>query len=107
MLFTFIFDFNFDFIYSNLIIFVGIISNFYLIYAYEKTQISDRSALFFLLTDILQLGALIYLTGGILNPFIIFLIIPGVFASSNLGFRSNLLLVITTVFIIILLNILF
>lgn len=100
----FYFDFNFDFIYSNLIIFVGIISNFYLIYAYEKTQISDRSALFFLLTDILQLGALIYLTGGILNPFIIFLIIPGVFASSNLGFRSNLLLVITTVFIIIFLT---
>ena len=100
----FYFNFDFDFIYANLIVFVGIISNFYLIYAYKKTQISDRSALFFLLTDILQLGALIYLTGGILNPFIIFLIIPGVFASSNLGFRTNLLLVITTVLIIIFLT---
>ena len=100
----FYFNFKFDFLYSNLIIFFGIISNFYLIYAYKKTQISDRSALFFLLIDIFQLGSLIYLTGGILNPFIIFIIIPSVFASSNLGFRSNLFLVLTTLFMIIFLT---
>ncbi len=97
-------NFNFNFIYSNLIIFFGILSNFYLIYGYKKTQISDRSALFFLLIDIFQLSALIYLTGGIINPFIIFLLIPSVFASSNLGFRSNLLLVLTTIFMIIFLT---
>ena len=71
----FYFKFNFDYFYSTLIILVGIFSNFYLIYVYPKTQISDRAALLFLLIDIFQLGALIYLTGGILNPFIIFLII--------------------------------
>jgi hypothetical protein len=58
----------------------------------------------FLIIDILQLGTLIYLTGGILNPFIIFLIIPSVFASSNLGLRTNLLLVILTVISIIFLT---
>ena len=43
------------------------------------------------------------MTGGITNPFIIFLIIPSVFASSNLGFRTNLLiLTITTCLIIFL-----
>ncbi len=97
----FYFDFDFDFLNSNLIICLGIISNFYLIVIYKKTQLSDRSALIFLMIDIFQLGSLIYLSGGILNPFIIFLIIPSVFASSNLGFRTNILLVSTTIIMII------
>jgi len=100
----FFFDFDFDFILSNLIIFVGILSNFYLILIYNKTQLSDRSALIFLMIDIFQLGSLIYLTGGIVNPFVIFLLIPSVFASSNLGIRTNLFLVITTILMIIFLT---
>ena len=100
----FYFNFKFDFVYSNIVILIGIISNFYLVYIYKKTQISDRSALIFLLIDIFQLGTLIYLTGGILNPFIIFLIIPSIFASSNLGLRTNLALIITTILMIIFLT---
>ena len=100
----FYFNFKFDFIGCNLIIFFGILSNIYLTYIYKKTQISDKSALVFLLIDIFQLATLIYLTGGILNPFIIFLIIPSIFASSNLGLRSNLFLIITTILIIIFLT---
>ena len=100
----FYFDFYFDFILSNLIIFLGVLSNLYLIFIYKKTQLSERSALLFLIIDILQLGSLIYLTGGIANPFIIFLIIPSVFASSNLGFRTNLLLVLFTTALVIFLS---
>ncbi|MDA8537575.1 ActS/PrrB/RegB family redox-sensitive histidine kinase [Candidatus Pelagibacter bacterium] len=99
----FIFNFKFNFILANLIIFIGIISNLYLIYINPKTQISDRLGFFFLLLDILQLSFLIYLTGGMSNPFSIFLIIPSIFSSSNLGFKTNLLLVgITTLIIIFL-----
>ena len=97
-------NFDFNFIYSNLIILIGILSNFFLIIFYTKTQISDRSALIFLLIDIFQLAGLIYLTGGVVNPFIIFIIIPSVFASSNLGLRTNLFLVITTISLIIFLT---
>ena len=100
----FYFGFDFDFIYSILIVCIGIISNLYLIFIYQKTQLSDRSALLFLLIDIFQLGSLIYLTGGVVNPFVIFLIIPSVFASSNLGLRTNLLLVSTTTIMIIFLT---
>ena len=96
--------FEFEFFYSNLIIMIGIFSNLYLIYIYKKTQLSDRSALFFLLIDIIQLASLIYLTGGVTNPFIIFLIIPSIFASTNLGLRTNLLLVTTTISSIIFLT---
>ena len=97
-------NFKFDFITSNVIIFLGIISNLYLIYVYPKTQLSDRSAFIFLVIDIFQLGILIYLTGGVANPFIIFILIPSVFSSSNLSFITNSLLVILTITIIIILT---
>ena len=99
----FYFNFKFDFFYSNIIITIGALSNLYLVFIYKKTQLSDRSALVYLLIDIFQLSSLLYLTGGIINPFIIFLIIPSVFASSNLSFRANTLLVfVTTISIIFL-----
>ena len=97
----FYFNFEFNFVFSNLIVFIGILSNLYLVFIYKKTQLSERSALIFLIIDIFQLGVLIYLTGGIANPFIIFLLIPTVFASSNLGVRTNILLVLITIIIII------
>ena len=100
----FYFNFSFNFIYSNLIIAAGIISNLYLVFIYKKTQLSDRSALIYLMIDIIQLSGLIYLTGGITNPFVIFLLIPSVFASSNLSFRTNSFLVLFTTISIILLT---
>ncbi len=99
-----ILNFKFDYLLSNLIITLGILSNFYLIYIYKKTQLSDRSAFIFLFIDILQLGALLYLTGGIVNPFVIFLLIPSVFSSSNLSFKTNSLLVILTAFSVLFLT---
>jgi two-component system, sensor histidine kinase RegB len=100
----FIFNFQFDLILENSIILIGIISNLYLIYINKNTQLKDKPAFFFLLIDVLQLSLLIYLTGGIVNPFSIFLLIPTIFSSSNLGLRSNFLLVAITVLIIIILT---
>ena len=100
----FFLNFEFNFVYSNLIISLGIISNLYLIFIYQKTQLSDRSAFIFLVIDILQLGALLYLTGGVKNPFAIFLLIPSVFSSSNLSYKTNFLLVFLTIIIIVILT---
>ena len=100
----FFLNFNFDFVTSNLVIFFGILSNLFLIYIYKKTQLSDRSAFIFLVIDILQLGALLYLTGGITNPFVIFLLIPSIFSSSNLSLRTNTLLVTLTAITIVFLT---
>ena len=100
----FFLNFNFDFITSNLVIFFGILSNLFLIYIYKKTQLSDRSAFIFLVIDILQLGALLYLTGGITNPFVIFLLIPSIFSSSNLSLRTNTLLVTLTAIMVVFLT---
>ncbi len=100
----FYFGFKFDFFLTNLAIFFGVLSNLYLIFIYKKTQLSDRSALLFLLIDIVQLTVLIYLTGGAKNPFIIFIIIPSIFASTNLGLKTNLLIVLITCIMIIFLT---
>ena len=100
----FYFNFKFDLILENSVILIGILSNFYLIYINKNTQLSDKLAFHFLLIDILQLSCLLYLTGGIANPFAIFLIIPTIFSSSNLGLKSNLLLASITILIIIFLT---
>jgi two-component system sensor histidine kinase RegB len=100
----FIFNFTFEIILGNLVILIGILSNLYLIHINKNTQLSDQIAFSFLLIDILQLSFLIYLTGGIVNPFSIFLIIPTIFSSSNLGLKSNLSLASITILIIIFLT---
>ena len=98
---------EYNFVISNIVIFFGILSNLYLIFVYKKTQLSDRSAFLFLLIDILQLGVLLYLSGGVTNPFVIFILIPSVFSSSNLSFRTNALLVLLTIVIILFLTFLY
>ena len=94
----FFFKFQFNIYLTNLIIILGIISNLILVYFYQKNILSNRASFLFLLIDILQLGSLIYFTGGILNPFSIFLIIPSVFSSSNLSFKTSLSLILITIF---------
>tara|TARA_B100000886_G_scaffold301725_1_gene231344 strand:- start:265 stop:1545 length:1281 start_codon:yes stop_codon:yes gene_type:complete len=100
----FIFGFEFNFYLSNLIILVGVLSNFYLMFIYRKPVLSNLTSFNFLFLDILQLSALLYLSGGILNPFSIFLLIPSVFASSNLNIRTNIALILITLASIIILT---
>ena len=100
----FFLNFEFNFITSNIIIFFGVLSNLYLLFIYKKTQLSDRLAFIFLVIDILQLGTLLYLTGGVNNPFVIFLLIPSIFSSSNLSFKTNISLVFLSTILIIFLT---
>ena len=100
----FFLNFEFNCFVSNIIIFFGILSNLYLIFIYQKTQLSDRLAFLFLVIDIFQLGVLLYLTGGVVNPFVIFLLMPSVFSSSNLSFITNSLLVFLSTAVIIFLT---
>ena len=65
---------------------------------------SNRTGFIFLVIDILQLTILLYLTGGVLNPFIIFLIIPSVFASLSLEKKTNYILILITIICILVLT---
>ena len=101
---AFIFEFKFNFIIANLIVLVGALSNIVLFYFFKKNQLQEKIALIFLILDILQLSILLYLTGGIINPFSIFLIIPSIFASNSLSIKTNILLISLTISSIILLT---
>ncbi len=100
----FIFNFELNYILANFIIFLGTLSNLYLIYFYNNNQVSNKSSFNFLIIDIIQLSYLFYLSGGILNPFSIFLLIPSVFSASYLDIRTNLTLILITILSIIFLT---
>ena len=97
----FIIGFEFNFILANIIVFFGAISNFTLIYLYKKNQLSEKLSFYFLILDIFQLSFLLYLTGGTINPFSIFLLIPSVFSSASLNLKTNIFLIIITVISIV------
>ena len=101
---AFLFKFEFNFLLANTIVLFGALSNIFLFYFFKKNQLQEKISLTFLTLDILQLSFLLYLTGGTINPFSIFLIIPSIFASSSLSIRTNILLIILTISSIILLT---
>ena len=101
---SFILKFEFNFILANIIVFFGALSNLALIYFYKKTQLSEIYSFYFLVLDIFQLSFLLYLTGGTINPFSIFLLIPSIFASTSLNLKTNILLIIITIFSIIIIT---
>lgn len=101
---AFLFKFEFNFFLANIIVFLGALSNIFLFYFFKKNQLQEKISLIFLTLDIVQLSFLLYLTGGTINPFSIFLIIPSIFASNSLSIRTNILLIILTISSIILLT---
>ena len=100
----FYFNFKFNFILSNIAILIGVFSNLYLFFFYKGTYLSNKLSFLILNLDIYQLGFLLFLTGGVSNPFVIFLILPCVFSSTNLDIKTNFLLVSQTTLLIVLLT---
>ena len=88
---------------SYLIIFLGLLTNLFLQFKIKVNQLKDTYASMFLLYDLIQLSILLYLTGGILNPFSILLIIPTIVSSTFLSMGTTIILgVLTTLFLFIL-----
>ena len=93
----FILNFDFPFIYCCIIIFFGTLTNFFLQFKVKKKLLSDFSSILYLIYDLIQLAVLIFLTGGITNPFVILLVIPAVVSSTFLSIRSTVNLSFITV----------
>jgi two-component system sensor histidine kinase RegB len=70
----------------------------------KVNQLKDTYASLFLLYDLFQLSALLYLTGGILNPFSILLIIPTIVSSTFLSMGTTIILGVITSFLLFLLS---
>lgn len=83
---------NFPVIESHIIIFIGLLTNFFLQFKIKGNQLKDFYASLFLIYDLIQLSALLYLTGGILNPFSFLLIIPAIVSSTFLSMGTTIIL---------------
>ncbi len=100
----FILGFELPFFYCSVIIILGVITNFYLQFAEKSNQLSNIKSSFYLLYDLIQLSLLLFLTGGVTNPFIILLIIPAITSSTFLSLKSTINLSIITIIILIILT---
>ena len=59
---NFIFKFELPFFYCSIVIFFGVITNFYLQFIFRKNQLNNFTSTFVLFYDLLQLSLLSYLT---------------------------------------------
>tara|TARA_B100001059_G_scaffold235175_1_gene279980 strand:- start:285 stop:1571 length:1287 start_codon:yes stop_codon:yes gene_type:complete len=89
---------------SYIIIFFGLTTNLFLQFKIKVNQLKDTYASLFLLYDLFQLSALLYLTGGILNPFSILLIIPTIVSSTFLSMGTTIILGVITSFLLFVLS---
>ena len=69
-----------------------------------SARIDDREATIFLAFDILQLAVLLYLTGGLVNPFSLLLLAPVAIGATILSLASNVALSLLTIISIALLG---
>ena len=89
--------FDLPLIFCSLTIFCGGLTNIFIQFNFRKNQLSNIESTILLFYDVIQLAVLIYLTGGVTNPFIIFLIVPALISSTLLNLASTLFLSIITI----------
>ena len=96
---------DFLFLIAYLILFLGLLTNLYLQFRIKSIFIKDLNASIFLIYDLIQLAALLYLTGGISNPFSILMIIPAIVSSTFLSMGTTIILGILTIILLFVLSI--
>ena len=101
----FVLRFELPFFYCSAVISIGAVTNFYLQFQVKKNQLNNFASTTFLFYDLIQLAVLLYLTGGITNPFAILLIVPAIVSSTFLTLRSTINLSIITILVLIALTI--
>ena len=88
---------DFPILIAHVILSLGLLTNLYLQFGIRSILIKDFYASLFLIYDLIQLAALLYLTGGISNPFSILMIIPAIVSSSFLSMGTTIILGILTI----------
>ena len=96
----FFFKFNFNYLTCLSVISLSILTNLYLQFKTKENQLSNLTSTAYLAYDIFQLGCLLFLTGGITNPFIILILVPTVFSAQYLNKWSSILLALLTLLVL-------
>ena len=87
------------------IVFISSLINIYSFFTNKiKNYLSDKEAFYFLSFDTIQLGVLLYLTGGIYNPFSLLLIAPLIISASYLPKVYSIYLLCLSISIVLLIN---
>ncbi len=89
---------------SYFIIFTGLLTNIYLQFGIKINQLKDFYAAIFLIYDLIQLSFLLYLTGGIFNPFSFLLIIPAIVSSTFLSMGTTIILGLVTSLLLLIIS---
>ena len=76
----------------HIVIFVGFLTNLFLQFKIKSNQLKDIYSSLFLIYDLVQLSVLLYLTGGISNPFSLLLIVPAIVSSTFLSMGTTIIL---------------
>jgi len=88
----FYFKLEFPLFETHVIILLGLITNVILQFKIKANQLKDLYSAFFLVYDLLQLTILLYLTGGISNPFSLLIIVPSIVSSTFLSMGTTIIL---------------
>ena len=84
------FDLNIDLGLCSLVIGASAMANLIAMFIYpENKRMSERGMTLTLTFDLLQLGALLFLTGGLNNPFALLILAPVTIAATTLSLRST------------------
>ncbi len=89
---------------SYVVIFIGLLTNLYLQFGIKINQLKDIYASIFLVYDLIQLSILLFLTGGIFNPFCFLLIIPAIVSSTFLSMGTTIILVFITSLLLLIIS---
>ena len=100
----FFLDLNFPVLLCHIVILIGFLTNIYLQFGLKATLLKDLYSSSFLMYDIIQLSILLFLTGGIFNPFAILLIVPTIVSSTFLSMGSTIILGSATIFLLFVLT---
>tara|TARA_B110000014_G_scaffold263483_1_gene260397 strand:- start:546 stop:1832 length:1287 start_codon:yes stop_codon:yes gene_type:complete len=100
----FFLNFKFNYFPCIFIISLSVLTNFYLQFRFKENQLNNFFSTVYLSFDILLLGILFFLTGGITNPFIFLIIVPAVFSSQYLNIYSSIILVSLIILILTILT---
>ena len=100
----FLLELNLPIILCSITIFCGGLTNIFIQFTFKKNQLSNIESTILLFYDVIQLAVLIYLTGGVTNPFVIFLVVPAIVSSTLLNLTSTFFLSFITIVALVLLT---
>ena len=87
-----------------LVILLSVLMNLGAFFFQKKNKASEKKVFLFLLFDTTQLGVLLFLNGGILNPFSILVLAPVIISATYLKLSWTIFLSLYSIFLIVIIK---